>query len=101
MSTIILRKLTFGYSSPPHDVFDNLDLTIDTGWRTGLVGRNGRGKTTLLKLIARELEPVAGELEHAVTARYFPFRPADPSESTLHVIENAIAPFAVWERRMS
>ena len=101
MPTIILRKLSFGYSSPPHDVFKNLDLLIDTGWRAGLVGRNGRGKTTLLRLIARELAPLGGELTLTVAPRYFPFRPADPTVPTTEVIRNAVAPFTAWERRMS
>ena len=42
-------------------LFSNLDLTFGPG-RTGLVGRNGVGKTTLLRLIAGELTPAAGTI---------------------------------------
>ena len=55
MFTIIFRKWYFGYSGM--DLFTNLDLVLNTHWRTALVGRIGRGKTTLLRLIAGELYP--------------------------------------------
>ena len=42
-------------------LFSNLDLSFSAG-RTGLVGRNGTGKTTLLKLVTGELSPLAGSV---------------------------------------
>ena len=42
-------------------LFSNLELSFDAG-RTGLVGRNGVGKTTLLKLVSGDLQPVAGRV---------------------------------------
>jgi len=50
------------YTGPDgHKLFSDLDLTFGPG-RTGLVGRNGVGKTTLLRLIAGELTPSAGTI---------------------------------------
>lgn len=44
-----------------HTLFDDLSLTFGPG-RTGLVGRNGTGKSTLLRLIAGELSPSSGAI---------------------------------------
>ena len=37
-------------------IFQNLNLRIDTMWKTGLIGRNGRGKTTLLNIIQKNYD---------------------------------------------
>jgi len=44
-------------------LFDQASATINRGWRVGLVGRNGTGKSTLLKLIASQLSPDGGAVE--------------------------------------
>ncbi|NLY70064.1 MAG: hypothetical protein GX067_09805, partial [Clostridiales bacterium] len=48
MSVIKIINLTFGYDASAVNVFENLSLELDSDWRLGLVGRNGRGKTTLM-----------------------------------------------------
>ena len=65
MPSVTLSHLT--YTGPDgHTLFSNLDLSFGAG-RTGLVGRNGVGKTTLLRLITGELAPAAGTVR--VTGR--------------------------------
>ncbi len=59
MPLLTLRKLTLSYGDPP--LIDRVDLTIDAGERICLLGRNGEGKSTLLKLIAGELAADDGE----------------------------------------
>lgn len=57
---VVLRALS--YSTPDHRLlFDRLDLTFGDE-RTGLIGRNGVGKSTLLHLIAGTLTPTGGEI---------------------------------------
>ena len=46
MSVIKIENVTFSYPNSYDTVFENLNLQIDTDWKLGLVGRNGRGKTT-------------------------------------------------------
>lgn len=49
MSNIEFKDLTFGYGE--NLIFDHAQINIDDRWKLGLVGRNGRGKSTLLKLL--------------------------------------------------
>ncbi len=58
--------LTFWRKRPPFQRFQalkNLDFTIAKGERVGIVGRNGAGKTTMLKLITGNFAPTTGSLE--------------------------------------
>lgn len=55
MSVISVNSLTFGYDGAADNIFENIDLQLDTDWRLGLTGRNGRGKTTFLRLLSGEL----------------------------------------------
>lgn len=56
MSLIQVSHLSFTYEGSFDPVFEDLSFQLDTGWKTGLIGRNGRGKTTLLRLLAGQLE---------------------------------------------
>ena len=100
MATIHCRQLTFGYPGNPDNVFTDLNLTIDTEWRAALVGRNGRGKTTLLRLLARELLPDAGHIEQIVPVIRFPAPVDDPHLPAREIAKQAIGPFRQWERDM-
>ena len=51
MSIISVRNLTFCYEGSFDNIFENVNFTIDTDWRLGFIGRNGRGKTTFLRLL--------------------------------------------------
>lgn len=47
MSQINVNNLTFCYEESIENVFENVTFSIDTNWKLGLIGRNGKGKTTL------------------------------------------------------
>ncbi len=51
MSMIQVSNLTFGYDGSLENVFENVSFNLDTDWKLGLIGRNGKGKTTFLKLL--------------------------------------------------
>ena len=72
MSLIEIRNLTFAYPGSFDNVFEGLNFRLDTSWRLGLVGRNGRGKTTLLGLLSGELRGWGLILSEREPAR-FPF----------------------------
>ena len=43
MALIDVSHLTFGYDGSFEDVFEDVSFQIDTSWRLGFTGRNGRG----------------------------------------------------------
>ncbi len=58
MALLSLRDISIGFGGPL--VLEDVSLQIERGERVGLMGRNGTGKTTLLKIIAGQLEPEEG-----------------------------------------
>jgi lincosamide and streptogramin A transport system ATP-binding/permease protein len=100
MALIALEQLGYHYEDPYNPVFSDLNLGIDTAWKTGMVGRNGRGKTTLLNLLRGRLEPTVGCLSMPVAAAYFPYEPPVEGLSVARVIKASVAPFEQWEERM-
>ena len=58
MALIDCQGLTLAYGGRP--VLDGVDLRVERGERVGLVGRNGEGKSTLMRIIAGAVEPDQG-----------------------------------------
>ena len=56
MSQICVSGLTFYYDGSYDNIFEDVSFTIDTDWKLGFIGRNGRGKTTFLNLLMRKYE---------------------------------------------
>lgn len=86
MSTIRIKNLTYGFDLQSTLLFENANLTIQTSWKLGLVGRNGRGKTTLLNLIQGKL-PYTGNIEHQTNFLYFPQEVKDETLLTYQILE--------------
>ncbi|HEY9147803.1 MAG TPA: ATP-binding cassette domain-containing protein, partial [Gammaproteobacteria bacterium] len=60
MALMTLRNVTLSFGGAP--LLDGVDLQIEPGERLCLVGRNGTGKSTLMKLLAGELQADSGEI---------------------------------------
>ena len=52
MSQILIKNMTFGYEGSSENVFENVNLNLDSDWKIALFGRNGTGKSTLFSLLA-------------------------------------------------
>ncbi|MBT3337180.1 MAG: ATP-binding cassette domain-containing protein [Anaerolineae bacterium] len=83
MALISLQDITLGFGGPP--LFDKINLQIETGQSIGLLGLNGMGKTTLLKLIHDDLSPESGEI-----ARHADLRVAYLPQGVPHGLEGNI-----------
>lgn len=96
MSMIEISNLTFAYDGSYDNIFENVSLRLDTDWRLGLVGRNGRGKTTLLRLLQRKYE-YRGTIRADVLFDYFPFSIPDPDKDAIGVIEDVQPDYEYWQ----
>ena len=96
MSLIKAEHLTFSYPSSFDPVFEDVSFQIDTDWKLGFVGRNGRGKTTFLNLLMGRYE-YSGKILSCVPFDYFPYPVSDPSKMTVELLAE-ICPIAQeWE----
>ena len=78
-----LQDVSLGFGGRP--LFERVDLGVGRGERIALVGRNGTGKSTLLKLMAGEMEPDSGELviQQGIRVSYLPQEPDLSAFSTV------------------
>ena len=96
MSLINVNNLTFGYDGSANNIFENVSFNIDTDWKLGLIGRNGKGKTTFLKLLQGQYE-YKGTISKNVEVNYFPFEIKDKDRMAIEIV-NEIAPMIEdWE----
>lgn len=98
MAMIRVKNLTFTYPGSYDPVFEDMTVQFDTGWNLGLVGRNGRGKTTFLRLLLGEYE-YRGCVEVPVPLRYFPYPVQDPALSTAEVLGQVCPKAEDWQLR--
>ncbi len=76
MAQIRVSDLTFSYDNSADDVLENVSFSIDTDWKLGLIGRNGKGKTTLLNLLMGKYE-YQGSISSSTRFDYFPYQVTD------------------------
>lgn len=101
MAQIEIRDVTFYYDDFYHPVFENMNASLNTDWKMALVGRNGRGKTTLLKLLEGSLEVSSGEIKRAGTVSYFPYSYDAEYTKTIDVIKECIGGLRTLEIQMA
>ncbi len=95
MATIEVKNLTFAYDGSYDYIFEDASFRIDTSWRLGFTGRNGRGKTTFLRLLQGKYE-YRGSIHSPVEFVYFPFAVSDQWISGLEAAEEACPGLELW-----
>lgn len=96
MSLISVTNLTFGYDGSYDNIFENVSFQIDTDWKLGFTGRNGRGKTTFLNLLLGKYE-YSGNISTKVNFEYFPFEVINTENNTIDVIDNICPDYLHWK----
>lgn len=96
MSLINVTDLTFAYDGSYDNIFENVSFQIDTDWKLGFTGRNGRGKTTFLNLLLGKY-PYSGNITKSVAFEYFPYEVANKELDTLEIINSILPDFENWQ----
>ncbi|MDE6667942.1 MAG: ABC-F type ribosomal protection protein [Clostridia bacterium] len=96
MSVIKVENLTFSYPSSYDNIFENVNIQIDTDWKLGFIGRNGRGKTTFLNLLQGKYE-YSGKIISSVQFDYFPYPVPDKTLLTEDVLHEVCPTAEEWE----
>lgn len=73
MSQISVNNLTFYYEGSFDNIFENVSFSLDTDWKLGFIGRNGKGKTTFLNLLLGRYS-YKGSIDTTVKFEYFPYQ---------------------------
>lgn len=96
MSLIHVNNLSFRYDGSSKEVFEGVSFQIDTDWKLGLIGRNGKGKTTFLKLLSGEYE-YKGTITKNVEFDYFPFEVENKEEMAIEIVNEIVPEAEDWE----
>ncbi len=97
MPLIRLSKLSIAFGT--HALLDSADFQIDFGERVGLLGRNGEGKSTLLKIIGGKIQPETGEVwrQPEIKMAYLDQAPILPDDATVYdVVAEGLGEIGHW-----
>lgn len=97
MAQISVSNLTFYYEGSFDHIFENVSFSIDTNWKLGFAGRNGKGKTTFLQLLLGKYS-YQGTVTTTTTFDYFPYQisKAQMQASAAEFIEEIKPGCEVW-----
>ncbi len=96
MSLINVTNLTFAHEGSYDNIFENVSFPIDTDWKLGFTGRNGRGKTSFLNLLLGKYE-YSGNISAHVSFEYFPFHVEKKQANTIEVINDIFPDYIHWK----
>lgn len=96
MTMIKVNNLTFSYPGSYQNIFEDVSFTIDSDWKLGFVGRNGRGKTTFLNILLNKLE-YKGSISCDMEFGYFPYKVDDISKDTIEIVEEVCKTDEIWD----
>ena len=96
MSAIRIENLTFSYYGYVKPIFENVSFSFDTNWKTGLIGRNGVGKSTLFKLLLNQ-EVYQGKISKDAYFIQFPPNIIDTSKLGIDLYKELMSDEEEWK----
>ena len=96
MSQVNITNLTFAYPGSFNNIFENVNISFDTDWKIGFVGRNGRGKTTFMNILLENLE-YSGKISKSVNFDYFPYNITDKTLPAIEFVYEIDPNLELWE----
>lgn len=98
MAQILVSGLTFCYEGSYDNIFENVSFCIDTQWKLGFIGRNGKGKTTFLNLLLKKYD-YEGTIKTPVFMDYFPYpvEEARMNLDTISILEQIQPDYELWK----
>ncbi|MGN1231047.1 MAG: ribosomal protection-like ABC-F family protein [Anaerotignum sp.] len=96
MSYIQVTDVTFAYEGSYDNIFEDVSFRLDTDWKLGLIGRNGRGKTTFLKLLMGQYE-YSGTISADMEFAYFPYEVERKDWLTIDILREICPHAEDWE----
>lgn len=95
MQPITIKQLTFAYPGQA-PLFENCNLDLSSDWKLGLLGRNGRGKTTFLNLLQNHYE-YQGSITTNLQFSYFPGRICKTDQATWQALNDTYPSVELWQ----
>lgn len=96
MSQINIQELTFAYEGSYDNIFEKASFSIDTDWKLGFIGRNGKGKTTFLNLLMKKFS-YEGSISSSIEFEYFPYPITDENRLAIDVISEIHPDYLHWQ----
>ncbi len=93
---IDVTNFTFAYPGSHDNIFENVSFRLNSDWRLGFTGRNGRGKTTFLRCLAGELSYSGAISAPGLRFRLFPVPVSRPELTVMEALSSALPELEEW-----
>jgi lincosamide and streptogramin A transport system ATP-binding/permease protein len=96
MSHITIHNFTFTHEMASEPLFNQVSFQIDSDWKLGFIGRNGRGKTSFLECLMNK-HTYSGSINHSIEFEYFPYVLKDENLITRKILMDHLPTVEFWK----
>jgi lincosamide and streptogramin A transport system ATP-binding/permease protein len=95
MSHITIHNFTFTHEMASEPLFNHVSFQIDSDWKLGFIGRNGRGKTSFLECLMNK-HTYTGTISHTIEFEYFPYELEYKQKTTKQILNEVLTDIEEW-----